>query len=89
MNKSERRFIEVFQRFIKPYSQDKVCTLKWLVFYLNWAIWPILHIYFIQQVVIAVENKDEEWFFRMMIIYWWALCGYYVYGFLVRKWYGL
>jgi hypothetical protein len=61
--KKERTLFETIKRFTEPYWKNKKITTKSLVFYSFWAIWPIIHIYFAQEIVDIIENKDKERFF--------------------------
>lgn len=70
MNK-KRTLFEIIKRFTIPYVKNKKVTIKSLIFYSFWAIFPIGHIYFAQEIVSNIENKNKEGFISTILIYVW------------------
>jgi hypothetical protein len=58
--KKERALFEIIKRFTIPYLKNKKVTIKSLIFYSFWAFFPIVHIYFAQEIVSNIENKNKE-----------------------------
>ncbi len=86
MSKKERTLFEIIKKFIWPFLKNKKITIKSLIFYSFWAIWPIAHIYFVQELVLAIENKDKEGFTFIMIIYSWFLFFNYITMYFIKNW---
>ncbi|MDQ7023419.1 MAG: ABC transporter transmembrane domain-containing protein [Candidatus Gracilibacteria bacterium] len=84
--KKERTFKEILKRFTNPYLENKIVTIKSLIFYSFWAIFPIVHIYFAQRIVENIENKDKNAFIFTLSIYIGILCFNYISMYLIKNW---
>ena len=69
-----------------PYFENVKVTVKAFFFYSGWAIWPIMHVFFIQKITETIEIKDKEEFIYMITMYLITLAVYYIFSFIVRNW---
>ncbi len=84
--KKERTWLEIIKRFTGPYWKNPKVTIKSLIFYSFWAIVPIMHIYFIQALVWAIEEKDKGSFLFILIIYSSFFILHYTIMYLIKNW---
>lgn len=86
MKQIERTFFETAIRFFEPLIKNPFVVFRSFLMYGLWAIWPIIHIVFIKNLVLHIENGDKEAFIHLTILYALYNVLYELIDFLFRKW---
>ena len=84
--KKERTFFDILKRFTGPYWNNPKTTIKSVIFYCIWAILPIMHIYFAQKIVEAIELNDKDIFINLFFVYFCTWVSLIFFNFLVKNW---
>ena len=83
---TQQTFWQKTKRFFEPLLLEKLITLRTITLYSLWWSIVVVHIFFIQKIVLFLEAWDKPMFQKTMIIYIWIVIFYEVVDFLMKKW---
>lgn len=75
-----------FVRFLSPMKWNWWIVCRSILRELCLATIPLLHIYFVQQVVVALEVWNADYFWKILQVYIWVFVAYECARFLMRWW---
>ncbi len=75
-----------FMRFLSPMKENGWIVLRSFLKELSFAVIPLVHIFFIQQVVVALETNTQSYFWESIYIYISILIIYEIGSYLMRGW---
>lgn len=82
----EQNFLQRTIRYFKPIFASPLITIKALIIYTIWAINPVVHVLFIQNIVSKLEFADKEAFLSLILMYIWYIALYEVLDFSMKTW---
>ena len=86
MRRKERTFFEKGRRYLEPFFKARKESRRTLLIYSLWWINPVIHIIFIQKLVLHLENWLRSEFISVFL-YYIAFCFVYEFlDFMWRKW---
>jgi ABC-type multidrug transport system fused ATPase/permease subunit len=86
MKTIDRTFYETANKYLKPIFLEPLISLRAFFTYFIWAIWPVIHIIFIQGLVFQLEEWNKESFLNLIIFYGIFVLVYEIIFYISRKW---